>query len=144
MFDNSTTLPYGSDMTTDELLIKRRGLLSEIEDAKRKIQAIDAVLEMFPEQTASLGLTGGSLRYTGWTVAKSIHDYLTRNAGLWKTPLEIAAAIKADGVDSASRNFPTIVSTTCERLTEGGKLSKGKKDNKRAFMINEEFQTQPQ
>ena len=110
--------------TRDELLFKKRELLKQIE-------AIDRVLEMFPDGT-SPARTGG--RYADMSIAKAMIDFLSR-AELPMTVGEISKGLKFEGVKSESPNFSTMVSAVGNRLVETGKLVRKKKNNRKAFSI---------
>jgi len=115
-------------MTREELLFKKR-------EIQKQMDAIDRVLEMFPEKTPTIR---GSGRYASMSVANAAVDFLSRTPGHPVTVGDIAKALKAEGIKSTSPNFSTIVSTVCNRLTTGKKpkLVRRKKNGRKAFAVS--------
>lgn len=103
-------------------------------DLQKQIDAIDRVLEMFPETKA--GTTGAGL-YANMSVAKAIVDLLSRTPDWFVTVAGIAAGLKAEGIKSDSKNFTTIVSTVCNRLASGKKpkLMRGTRHGRKTFAV---------
>lgn len=113
-------------MTRDELLFKKRELL-------RQVEAIDQVLEMFPDDTSS-GQRGSNGKYGGLSLREAMIKYLSQAGGAMVVS-EIAKGVKEGGWESKSPNFTTMVSSTGNRLVEEGKLIRTKKRKKKAFAI---------
>jgi hypothetical protein len=110
--------------TREELIFKRRELLKQLD-------ALDRVLEMFPENGAQV-LTGN--RYAKMSISSAMIDFLTRA----ESPVvvsEIAKALKSEGANSTSPNFTTMISAVGNRLVESGKLIRKKKNKRKAFAI---------
>ena len=119
-------------MTRDELLAKKRELLAQIEAFKRKADAIDEVIELFPESTPPLPGVG---RYVGMSVPEAVRDFLVRNVGSFFTASEITAELQREGLVSESPNFSTIVNTACSRLAEKDNFAVREKGGRKAFGI---------
>jgi len=111
--------------TREELLLKKREL-------QKQIEALDRVLEMFPENNSAVQRGNG--RYADMSMASAIVDYLRRV----ETPVvvaEIAKALRAEGIQSKSPNFTTIISAVGNRLVEQGKLVRKTKNKRKAFAV---------
>ena len=122
-------------MTREELIFKKSELQRQIEALKQKAEAIDRVLELFPEKESTRARTG---RYTKMSVAKAIVDFLSRTPGEFMHVAGIAAALKRGGITSKSPNFTTIVSSTCNRLARGKKqrlVRKKTENGAKAFAV---------
>ena len=126
--DGELTFQLRQLMTREELIFKKSQLQRLIEGLKQKVEAIDRVLELFPENAPTRARTG---RYTKMSVAKAIVDFLSRTPGEFMHVAGIAAALKREGIKSRSPNFTTIVSSTCNRLARGKKqkLIRNKTEN---------------
>src|SRR5437016_2015715 len=111
--------------TREELLLKKRELQNQIE-------ALDRVLEMFPANNSAPQRGNG--RYAEMSMARAIVDYLGR-VQTSVVVSEIAKALKAEGIQSKSPNFTTIISAIGNRLADQGKLIRKKKNKRKAFAV---------
>ena len=123
-------------MSANELISKKREMLSQIEILKRQVEAIDVLLPVFSNgSTNSESPVVPRLgRYSDMSVAKAIVDYLNLQKGVFMTTAEIADGLRREGIPSKSANFTTIVGSTCATLQkEKHVLLLGKKKKKRAY-----------
>jgi hypothetical protein len=112
--------------TREELILKKRELQNQID-------ALDRVLEMFPAEKNSASQRGNG-RYAEMSMASAMLDYLRRmNSAL--TVSEISKGLRAEGIQSDSPNFNTIVSAVGNRLEEQGKVARRKKNGRKAFIV---------
>ena len=103
-------------MTRQELVFKKAELQRQLGALKQKIEAIDSVLELLREKAPIRSRNG---RYNNTSIAKAVVDFLSRTPGEFMHVAGIAAALKREGIKSKSRNFTTVVSSTCNRLATG-------------------------
>ena len=121
-------------MTREELIFKKQELQKQMDEIKQRADAIDRVLDMFPEKTA----TNRGGKYANMSIAKAIVDFLSRKPGYAVPVANIAKALKTEGIKSSSPNFTTIVSTVCNRIATPGKkqkLVRRKKNGRKAFAV---------
>src|SRR5260370_37837107 len=119
-------------MNREELIFKKRELLKQSEVFRQKAEAIDQVLALFPENTPALPGVG---RYADMSVADAIIDYLSRSPGTAVTVGDIARALKAEGFESTSANFSTMVSAVGNSLVERNRLIRRTKNARKAFAV---------
>ena len=105
-------------MTRQELVFKKSELQRQLGALKQKIEAIDSVLELLREKAPIRSRNG---RYNNTSIAKAVVDFLSRTPGEFMHVAGIAAALKREGIKSKSRNFTTVVSSTCNRSRNGKK-----------------------
>lgn len=112
------------------MILKKQEFQEAIDSLERKIQAIDEVLGMFPEdKQATLPGTG---KFVGMTVSKAIEELLKSRKGRYMAVREIAAELAKEGIESDSKHFTTIVSTNASRMV-GKLLTPGERDGVRVY-----------
>jgi hypothetical protein len=122
-------------MTREELLAKKREINLQMDALKRKSQAIDEVLELFPVE-AEADLTPplpGTGPYVGMSAAFAIRVLLKGHQGHFMTPSEIAKELERGGVQTKSSNFANLTAVTCFRLAKSGAIKQQKTNGRTAF-----------
>jgi len=122
-------------MTREELLAKKRELKGQIDALEHKIEAIDEVLDLFPEADERTPTLPGIGPYAGMSAAKAIRMLLKLHEGRFITASEIAKELERGGVETRSSNFANLTGVTCFRLSTAGQIERRKVNGKTAFGI---------